>query len=37
MQSTRLDRTLKGIGVVEAYPTYDRLPGFERYVLSRTL
>ncbi len=27
-----LDRTLKGIGVVEASPIYDSLPGFERSV-----
>lgn len=31
MQAIHLDRTLKAIGVVEASPTYDRLPGFERY------
>lgn len=27
-----LDRTLKGIAVVDAAPVYESLPGFERYV-----
>lgn len=27
-----LDRTLKGIGVVDAAPVYESLPGLERYV-----
>jgi hypothetical protein len=26
-----LDRTLKGIGVLNASPVYESLPGFERY------
>ena len=32
-----LDRTLKGIGVVQAAPVYDSLPGFERFVLGQKL
>lgn len=28
-----VDRTLKGIGIFEASPTYNYLPGFERSVL----
>ena len=32
-----LDRTLKGIGIVDAAPVYDSLPGFGRSVLSQRL
>jgi translation initiation factor 2A len=27
-------RTLKGIGILNAAPVYESLPGFERYVLA---
>ena len=32
-----LDRTLKGIGIVDAAPVYESLPGFGRSVLSQRL